>query len=434
MPINSLHFTGVGPFDEITFEFDHRVNIFTGPNNSGKSTALWVLGELLVYPFTLPYKMLRSEGAEWEFNFDTGKDARLIQGSFPSSIEELKSAYEFLGYTCFIPAQRHGSGYRPTGPTVGEDIESRVDEELEMILRERPWVLRYVGVEKARRIIRERTDFDDPVLDKRRKLILTDTSLVNDTAVLQKMVNLDYAAYRKGEPRYRNVVEQIFCVATEITEGFPLEWRGFVEADHQAGLLPQLNTPFGPLPFDVLSQGTQSIVHSIARFLLGYAEFYEFPEDLGEQPGILIIDEIDAHLHPSWQRRLLPALTRHFPNLQIFCSTHSPLMLAGLEQGQVQLLRRGDDGKVTVSSNETDIVGWTSDEILRGFLEVPSPTDLETVGHLNRLEELERKEVLTVEEQEELDRLRRVVSKDLLNGPVSGLLERFAEDLRRASE
>ena len=51
MPITRLSFSNVGPFDDIEFEFDPQVNVFTGPNNSGKSSALWVLGELLVYPF-----------------------------------------------------------------------------------------------------------------------------------------------------------------------------------------------------------------------------------------------------------------------------------------------------------------------------------------------------------------------------------------------
>ena len=42
MPITNLHFNDVGPFAEISFEFDERVNVFTGPNNSDKSTVLWV--------------------------------------------------------------------------------------------------------------------------------------------------------------------------------------------------------------------------------------------------------------------------------------------------------------------------------------------------------------------------------------------------------
>ena len=61
MPIASLYFTDIGPFDEIEFEFDRQVNVFTGPNNAGKTTALLMLGELLVYPFMAPDKLYRSE-------------------------------------------------------------------------------------------------------------------------------------------------------------------------------------------------------------------------------------------------------------------------------------------------------------------------------------------------------------------------------------
>ena len=61
MPITKLSFSNVGPFDEVEFEFDPQVNVFTGPNNSGKSSALWVLGDIAVYPFSFPRKLLRHE-------------------------------------------------------------------------------------------------------------------------------------------------------------------------------------------------------------------------------------------------------------------------------------------------------------------------------------------------------------------------------------
>ena len=54
MPITNLSFTNVGPFDEIEFEFNPHVNVFTGPNNSGKSSALWVLGRYCSLSFFLP--------------------------------------------------------------------------------------------------------------------------------------------------------------------------------------------------------------------------------------------------------------------------------------------------------------------------------------------------------------------------------------------
>ena len=152
--------------------------------------------------------------------------------------------------------------------------------------------------------------------------------------------------------------------------------------------------------------------------MIGFAEYHQFPDDLRDRPGILIVDEIDAHLHPSWQRRIIPALTKHFPNLQIFCSTHSPLMLAGLKEGQVQLLMRDSEGNITVSRNEVDIVGWSSDEILRNFLGVFDPTDLDSSARLSRLQELRQRNTLLAGEAEELESLRHMVRRDLERGPV----------------
>jgi len=104
-----------------------------------------------------------------------------------------------------------------------------------------------------------------------------------------------------------------------------------------------------------------------------YAKYYGYPSKLAEQPGIMIIDEIDAHLHPTAQQRLIPALRRHFPRMQIFCSTHSPLLLVDLQPGQLHLLQRDSHGTVTVSRNTTAITGWSTDALLQQFFGLPTP-------------------------------------------------------------
>ena len=91
---------------------------------------------------------------------------------------------------------------------------------------------------------------------------------------------------------------------------------------------------------------------------------------MGKKPAILLIDEIENHLHPTWQRRVIPALLEHFPGLQIFATTHSPFVVAGLKAGQVHLLNRDENGVVTATTNTEDIIGWTADEILRVFMGV----------------------------------------------------------------
>ena len=73
MPIKTFRITNAGPFDDITFEFEERVNVFVGPNNSGKSTALLALAEATVYPFVFPTKFIKDSGSEWEITLTDGQ-------------------------------------------------------------------------------------------------------------------------------------------------------------------------------------------------------------------------------------------------------------------------------------------------------------------------------------------------------------------------
>ena len=399
MPITSLRFTDVGPFGDIEFEFDEHVNVFTGPNNSGKTTALIVLGDIFVYYLSFPQKLLRSNSATWEATFRSGGQSRSFQGKLPLSVYDVKDLYDLIGYTSFVPAQRQSTGFSSQGPSAG--TPERAEEQT------------------------------DPELRKRLEFFPTDAFLVSDEAVVQKMIDLDYRSYRREQPRIRELIDTVGKISSDITEGFSIQFVGVGEDEN--GLFPQFRTPHGDVPLNVLSQGTQSIIQWLARLLFGYAEYYDYPSDLREKPGVLIIDEIDAHLHPSWQRRIIPTLIEHFPNLQIFCSTHSPLMLAGLKEGQVQLLKRDEKGNVTVSRNESDIIGWSADEILRNFQGVSSPTDMGTDDHIKRLQELRQKDNLSQQESQELEGLREQVNQDLMGGPVAAEVERFADLLRQAT-
>ena len=406
MPIASLKLTHVGPFDDIEFEFDRQVNVFTGPNNSGKSTVLWALGDILVSNFEFPRKLLRDTPAEFTTR-QAGRSTRRLAGQLPISIagnsdywnaqrrRQHQSWRKALGYTQFIPALRLNADFRSPGPTTNFGAGSG----------------------------------ENPPTGERQNRFARAT-LISDADVVQQIIDLDYRSYRRNEPASRAIIVKIGEIASAITERFPIQFLGV--AEDKRGLFPQFHTPDGDLPLNVLSQGTQSLIQWLAHFLIGYAEYYDFPESLDDKSGILIVDEIDAHLHPSWQRRIIPTLTKHFPSLQIFCSTHSPLMLAGLKEGQAQLLRRDDQGKATVSPNEGDIIGWSVDEITRILLEVPNPTDLATVENLEKLQELRRKQTLSTDEAEKLEKLRRTVSRNLLSGPKSAQVEEFAEVLRRA--
>ena len=188
-----------------------------------------------------------------------------------------------------------------------------------------------------------------------------------------------------------------------------------------------------PLYAGFLSSGTQTTflwIHWLAYKMLHH---YEFADSWKDEPAILLIDEIENHLHPTWQRRVIPALLKHFPKLQIFATTHSPFVVAGLRAGQVHLLDRDASGVVTASANERDIIGWTTDEILRTFMGVDEPTDERTIRRAERLRELRGKESISDEEMEELEKLRQQVNEDFLSSssPLEAQRGRYADMMVR---
>ena len=444
MSITHLRVKSVGPFDEIEFEFDEQVNVFTGPNNSGKSSALFVLADALVYPFNFPSKLLRpEETATFEIQA-SGSFNGTFQGELPAFMrlrtsnsdgyegfwtpERSRAHLSFLkeiGFSKFIPALRLSTDFVSKGPTSGEQNDSLDD------IRAAPRNFNdlwrgHLDLFRMSRRLRENEGDED--LRKRLGLLSNNATLVSDEQVIQTIIEWDYRSYLRKQPELRNTLVRVGEIAKEITDGFIIGFDSVSE--YGDGFVPEFQTEDGTLPVNTLSQGTQSVIQWLSHLLISYAEYYDFPNDLAERPGVFIVDEIDVHLHPSWQRRIIPTLIGHFPKLQVFCSTHSPLMLAGLKDGQVQLLERKRDGKITVSRNEEDILGWTADEILRNFLGISDPTDMKTVEHLAELERLENLESRTAAESAKLDSLRSVVSQRLLSGPTAAKeLDEFAEML-----
>jgi hypothetical protein len=98
-----------------------------------------------------------------------------------------------------------------------------------------------------------------------------------------------------------------------------------------------------PIPFFNLSDGQQgmiSLVADIARRVC-ILNPHLGAQVLEETDGIIAVDELDIHLHPSWQGRILSILRSVFPRIQFFATSHSPQMVGGLHPSQVLILNNG---------------------------------------------------------------------------------------------
>lgn len=85
--------------------------------------------------------------------------------------------------------------------------------------------------------------------------------------------------------------------------------------------------------------------------------------------GVVLIDEIELHLHPKWQREIIPALTRTFPNCQFIVTTHSPQVISNVKPDSIYLLEKTPNG--IVAKHPESSFGRDSNRILEDLMGVP---------------------------------------------------------------
>lgn len=131
-------------------------------------------------------------------------------------------------------------------------------------------------------------------------------------------------------------------------------------------------------PLREMSDGFRAVAALVVDILKQtHDAFGDFPVDLGKAPGVVIIDEIEAHLHVSWQRRIGPWLTTHFPNIQFIVTTHSPYVCQAADPGGlIRLPGVDEDAAPDVVSEdlyERVVYGSGDDAVLSDLFGLDTP-------------------------------------------------------------
>ena len=96
------------------------------------------------------------------------------------------------------------------------------------------------------------------------------------------------------------------------------------------------------IPINFMSAGYQSLLWMIMDMAFRLAQENPSIDDYRKVPGIVMIDEIDMHLHPAWQWRILEALHKAFPKIQFIVATHSPIIISSAKNAHL-ISMRGED-------------------------------------------------------------------------------------------
>lgn len=151
------------------------------------------------------------------------------------------------------------------------------------------------------------------------------------------------------------------------------------------------------LYIDELSDGYQS-VYAIAVDIMASFVRDKITYDIAE--GIVLIDEIGTHLHPRWKMEVVSQLRRAFPRMQFIVTSHEPLCLRGLKQGEVAVLTKDWDNNIYAITDLPDPASLRVDQILTSpFFGLHSAVDPDTEKLFNEYYSLLAKDNLTLDEE-----------------------------------
>lgn len=127
-----------------------------------------------------------------------------------------------------------------------------------------------------------------------------------------------------------------------------------------------------------LPDGLRSIIGWLVSCIAKLdAKFPEHPSPL-DIPLLLLLDEPESHLHPAWQRKLIPAAQILFPNSQMFIATHSPFVISSVNHGWIHVLRANADGLVVADKPIACSPGDTYLDVVSDILGIQEWYDPET--------------------------------------------------------
>lgn len=142
-----------------------------------------------------------------------------------------------------------------------------------------------------------------------------------------------------------------------------------VETDEKYNFSVLFETASGWVNYSQLPSGYQTMLSWVADFCYRMFVRYKDSENPLHEPAIVLIDEIDLNLHPEWQRKIVPLLSEAFPNTQFIATTHSPFVIQSMEDVNLYVLSRDENGKGVITRVPgNNFTGWSVEEILTDIM------------------------------------------------------------------
>ncbi|EJT86036.1 ATP-binding protein [Pseudomonas putida S11] len=152
-------------------------------------------------------------------------------------------------------------------------------------------------------------------------------------------------------------------------------WEIILPKDGKPEILYRQDKSSG-LKFSQLGDGVRCMIGLVSDLACRCALLNpHFGQDAPKKTsGVVLIDEIDLHLHPSWQQTIATQIQQAFPEIQFIITTHSPQVLSTVHRKNIRTLSVGTNGKISASKPLRQFYGEPSGDVLQGVMLVdPQP-------------------------------------------------------------
>jgi len=352
MLIRNLHIQNFRRFEDLTMSFEKDLTVLVARNGQGKSSILDAI-RVLIGPFVGAFDYGVSNGFDpLDCRRSVSPDSDRVKEHWPIRAEgnivlrdlpvtglkykEIKVARE-LGGVKRKTTIKEAADLIEQGRNYQSCIHSGLTESWFIL----PVVAHY-GPGRLWKLHKDTTGKKVLTLNRSygyQDCLSTASNFKQAQEWLGRATLAKFQQIERGEPdewgRRINSIQSAVDAALE-AEG----WSGF-QYSYDFEELSMFHPEHGRLPVRAMSSGVQAVVSLIVdlAFRCLRLNSVHAEDALSISYGMVMIDEIEQHLHPGWQQRILPSIRKIFPNIQFIVATHSPEVLSTVESHQIRILR-----------------------------------------------------------------------------------------------
>lgn len=194
------------------------------------------------------------------------------------------------------------------------------------------------------------------------------------TNVEEWLLQLDYSIKNKSKVAEKRLAKVKEILTSEILPNIN-DFKFITDENLKNFVLFKIDNEW--IRFEELGYGYQVTIAWLIDLMKKMFERYPKSENPLHESAIVLVDEIDLHLHPEWQRKIIKFVGNIFPNTQFVVTTHSPLVVQSADEINVIVLQKNGDNISVKQSEFTTFKAWSVEEILSELMELGERTKSE---------------------------------------------------------